>query len=61
MEKLDDESECVYQFRLNFINNFKLKNKDMKEKEPGLDPIENAEKSKKLFDQNVEKYKDLMT
>ena len=32
MEKLDDESECVYQFRLNFINNFKLKNKDMKEK-----------------------------
>ena len=36
-------------------------NKDMKEKEPGLDPIENAEKAKRLFDQNIEKYKDLMT
>ena len=35
-------------------------NRDMKEKEPGLDPIENAEKAKKLFDDNIEKYKKLM-
>ena len=35
-------------------------NRDMKEKEPDLDPIENAEKAKKLFDDNIEKYKKLM-
>ena len=35
-------------------------NRDMKEKEPGLDPIENAKKAKKLFDDNIEKYKKLM-
>ena len=36
-------------------------NKDMKEKEPGLEVFENSEKAKRLFEENIEKYKALMT